>query len=72
MSPVEPVSQRRGAWQPEAQAVEMSFEEVAALARRTLVDGDARGLVEHQHERIAVEQALAQVFRRGDAMIIHA
>ena len=52
-------AQRRHARQAEAQTVEIVLEIVAAF--RAAMHGDAGRLVEHQHQRIAIEQAGGEV-----------
>ena len=54
--------QRRRTRQAEAQGVEMAFEIVAALGAG--MDRQADRLVDHQNQRILVEQAGQQVFGR--------
>ena len=65
VSLVEPVRQRRRARQAEAQRVEIVLEALAPL--RPLVHGEARRLVDHQHQPVAVEQASYYLFRCHDA-----
>ncbi len=52
---VEPVRQRRVARQAEAQRVEVILQALAAF--RSAMNGEARWLVDHQHQSVAVEQA---------------
>src|SRR3954467_15405812 len=52
--------ERGGARQPEPQRAEIIFQALAALG--ALVHGEARRLVEHQHQAVAVEQAGDDLF----------
>ena len=56
---VESVGQRRRPRQAKAQLVEGVFKARAAL--RPAMDGDAGGLVDDQHQPVAVEQARKEV-----------
>ena len=58
---VEPVRQRRRPRQPEAQRVEMIFQAFAAFG--AAMHGEARRLVDHQHQPVAVEQPRHHLFR---------
>ena len=65
---VEPVGERGLARQAEAQRVEIVLEARAAL--RPVVDGDSGGLVEDQHQPVAVEQPRSCFFgRHGSDML---
>src|SRR5688572_10811924 len=58
---VQPVREARRARQAEAQRVEMILQARPAL--RPLVHGEAGGLVDDQHQPVAVEQAAPHLFR---------
>ena len=58
---VEPVRERRRARQAEAQRVEIVLEGLDAF--RPAMHGQARRLVHHQHQAVAVEQAGLHLFR---------
>src|SRR5262249_20096978 len=57
---VEAMRERGGARQPETQRVEIILQALAAL--RPLVDGEARRLVDHQHQAVAIKQASHYLF----------
>src|SRR6185312_15317645 len=57
---IEPVRECGGARQPEPQRAEIIFQALAALG--ALVHGEARRLVEHQHQAVAIEQASDDLF----------
>src|SRR4051794_7659807 len=57
---IEPMRERGGARQPEPQRAEIIFQALAALG--ALVHGEARRLVEHQHQAVAIEQASDDLF----------
>jgi len=59
---VEPVRERRIARQAEAQGVKIVLEARAAFRPR--VNGDAGGLIEDEHEPVAIEEPLSCFFRR--------
>ena len=65
---VEPMRQRRRARQPEAQRAEMIFEALAAFG--TAMHGDARRLVDDQHQAVAIKKPRHHFFR-GDAFRGH-
>ena len=64
---VEPVGERRSPRQPEAQRAEMVLQALAALG--AAVDRDAGGLVDHQHQPIAIEQPSHHLF--GVELCVH-
>src|SRR5215510_15559295 len=55
------MGERGRARQAEAQRAEIIFETLAAL--RPFVNGQARGLVDHQHEAIAIDEPSHYLFR---------
>ena len=57
---IEPMRECGGARQPEPQRAEIIFQALAALG--ALVHGEARRLVEHQHQAVAIEQASDDLF----------
>ena len=59
---VQPMRQRRGARQAEAQVDEGLLEILAALG--AAMHGKARRLVHHQHQAVAIEQSRKNLFRR--------
>ena len=59
---IEPMRKRGPARQAEAQRVEIILEARAAF--RSGMDGDARGLIENEHEPVAIEEPLSCFFRR--------
>ena len=59
---VEPVRKRGPARQAEAQGVKIILEARAAF--RPGMDGDASGLIEDEHEPVAIEEPLSCFFRR--------
>ncbi len=67
---VEPVGERGGAWQAEAQGVEIILEALAPL--RPLVDREARRLVDHQHQPVAIDEPGHHLFRCHDGTAITA
>ena len=60
--PVEPMRKRGPARQAEAQRVEIILEARAAF--RPGVNGDASGLIEDEHQPVAIEEPLSCFFRR--------
>ena len=59
---IEAMGERGRTRQPEAQRVEIIFETFAALG--PLVDGQSRGLVDHQHQAVAIDEPSHYLFRR--------
>ena len=59
---VEPMRKRGLARQAEAQGVEIILEARAAF--RPGMNGDAGGLIENEHEPVAIEEPLSCFFRR--------
>ena len=67
---VEPVGERGGARQAEAQGAEIILKRLAApiATLRAAVHGKARRLVDHQHQPVAVEQTGQHLFRRHNQL----
>jgi len=59
---VEAMGERGRARQPETQRVEIIFETFAAL--RSLMDCQSRGLVDHQHQAVAIDEPSHYLFSR--------
>ena len=59
---VQPMGERGIARQAEAQGVKIILEARAAF--RPGVNGDASGLIENEHQPVAIEEALSCFFRR--------
>ena len=66
---IEPMRQRRRTRQAESQLIECVLEARPAL--RAAMHGDARGLVDDQHQPVAMQQAREKIRRRRD-IFIHA